>query len=153
MSLAISIHAPTRGATKSGEIRIINMGISIHAPTRGATQNITSGIDAVLNFNPRSYKRSDLDANSYFHALVDFNPRSYKRSDSGCHYSGIKAVISIHAPTRGATIKKCQENAQFVISIHAPTRGATGLCRFLARIFTISIHAPTRGATYILYQN
>ena len=35
-----------------------------------------------------------------------------------------------------------------LISIHAPTRGATGLCRFLARIFTISIHAPTRGATF-----
>ena len=34
-------------------------------------------------------------------------------------------VISIHAPTRGATIKTLPGNRSVVISIHAPTRGAT----------------------------
>ena len=34
---AISIHAPTRGATRFGDSELPSMGISIHAPTRGAT--------------------------------------------------------------------------------------------------------------------
>ena len=33
--------------------------ISIHAPTRGATDKAVEGILNILNFNPRSYKRSD----------------------------------------------------------------------------------------------
>ena len=37
MSLAISIHAPTRGATANDNKDIISPIISIHAPTRGAT--------------------------------------------------------------------------------------------------------------------
>ena len=59
----------------------------------------------------------------------------------------MEIVISIHAPTRGATMISSRDIVEITISIHAPTRGATGLCRFRARIFTISIHAPTRGAT------
>ena len=34
-----------------------------------------------LNFNPRSYKRSDVSQQSKCYFLADFNPRSYKRSD------------------------------------------------------------------------
>ena len=39
--------------------------------------------------------------------------------------------------------------AQKIISIHAPTRGATIAFEFWTRAFYISIHAPTRGATCI----
>ena len=58
-----------------------------------------------------------------------------------------KMIISIHAPTRGATF--CSQNQHHAgkISIHAPTRGATFLCGCRARREIISIHAPTRGAT------
>ena len=35
------------------------------------------------------------------------------------------ALISIHAPTRGATGYKCIISLKHKISIHAPTRGAT----------------------------
>ena len=55
----------------------------------------------------------------------NFNPRSYKRSDGGASVAGQMAVISIHAPTRGATVLNEQGYALFFISIHAPTRGAT----------------------------
>ena len=34
-----------------------------------------------------------------------------------------------------------------IISIHAPTRGATDYLRDMQMDITISIHAPTRGAT------
>ena len=56
--------------------------ISIYAPTRGAT---TSGaVLCLLNryFNPRSYKRSDLDHPKFSFFILHFNPRSYKRSDA-----------------------------------------------------------------------
>ena len=77
--------------------------------------------------------------------------------------------ISIHAPTRGATISSSISTLNSLISIHAPTRGATRRLRMYqilrgfqstlprgerqewwrARPMTedISIHASTRGAT------
>ena len=81
----------------------------------------------------------------------------------------VAPYISIHAPTRGATIfifvsHRCHQdfnprshkgsdqtdfsnNVYHRISIHAPTRGAThGSCSYSGADL-ISIHAPTRGAT------
>ena len=77
--------------------------------------------------------------------------------------------ISIHAPTRGATVfRKFQMTTQVYfnprshkgsdfdgdtrfkqtfISIHAPTRGATFFGIHSPSRWGISIHAPTRGAT------
>ncbi len=79
---AISIHAPTRGATgdsrrpavgnfyfnpRSHEgsdhypflLKLPRSHISIHAPTRGATFSATQTIQIVSNFNPRSHEGSD----------------------------------------------------------------------------------------------
>ena len=77
--------------------------ISIHAPTRGATGAGHTIDNMDLNFNPRSYKRSDK-------VVIQTNV------DDG---------ISIHAPTRGATDGGYKGAGETVISIHAPTRGAT----------------------------
>ena len=83
------------------------------------------------------------------------------------------SLISIHAPTRGATANGCRRlsdcrafqstlprgerliglhaiYATPVISIHAPTRGATTSSHLRPVPTQISIHAPTRGATNIL---
>ena len=57
--------------------------ISIHAPTRGATTF----------------------ANWTHIRILDFNPRSYKRSDGTVGGVTMTIDISIHAPTRGATAK------------------------------------------------
>ena len=55
-----------------------------------------------------------------------FNPRSYERSDA---FDGLEVlkeqIISIHAPTRGATYVPSATLFLLKISIHAPTRGAT----------------------------
>ena len=56
----ISIHAPTRGATSTRMIVTPAAVISIHAPTRGATKSHTMYPINAVNFNPRSYKRSDV---------------------------------------------------------------------------------------------
>ena len=81
-----------------------------------------------------------------------------------------RTLISIHAPTRGATSKavgcastksnfnprshersdgeKAAVDLEYMISIHAPTRGATGTSKKYFDFLEISIHAPTRGATF-----
>ena len=78
---SISIHAPTRGATNVRHKRPDRIQISIHAPTRGAT-HIFGHTSPAIDFNPRSHERSDL-------------MRSVTQKCINC--------ISIHAPTRGAT--------------------------------------------------
>ena len=81
----------------------------------------------------------------------------------------IQIVVSIHAPTRGATTNKPAKGLCHKVSIHAPTRGATLMptITMTANMFQstrphgarlqkefnsnfsklVSIHAPTRGAT------
>ena len=100
----ISIHAPTRGATILQCDKCVIVRISIHAPTRGATKSSLKWMISVYDFNPRSYKRSDvtrspilipfsdfqstlLQEERPMHLLLhpqiqSFNPRSYKRSDN-----------------------------------------------------------------------
>ena len=56
---AISIHAPTRGATEVDPAKYYDQGISIHAPTRGATCFTHSDFPFLLYFNPRSHEGSD----------------------------------------------------------------------------------------------
>ena len=99
--------------------------ISIHAPTRGATRLIcqtglwtpdfnprsykrsdacfSSSVRSSIYFNPRSYKRSDFSIIVFPFQDHNFNPRSYKRSDDGMYPYPFSNIISIHAPTRGAT--------------------------------------------------
>ena len=101
----------------------------------------------------------------------NFNPRSHEGSDFHFHlHQLLFQSISIHAPTKGATISNimflhCKFSFQstlprrerlfrirflsFVIriSIHAPTKGATMAYRLFDDLDAISIHAPTKGAT------
>ena len=57
-------------------------------------------------------------------------------------------VLSIHAPTRGATLQQPLNCQFFFLSIHAPTRGATTHLLTVRDHLLLSIHAPTRGATF-----
>ena len=77
--------------------------ISIHAPTRGATKSSLKWMISVYDFNPRSYKRSDKSNYVFIKCPNPFNPRSYKRSDYIKHKFDSENSLSIHAPTRGAT--------------------------------------------------
>ena len=121
----ISIHAPTRGATKQVTNYYSKTVISIHAPTRGATLLRKSQRMTFPYFNPRSYKRSDSCRMYFSWSDYYFNPRSYKRSDDEIIRNQFIEDISIHAPTRGATFSCWDFVVRAKISIHAPTRGAT----------------------------
>ena len=57
------------------------------------------------DFNPRSHKGSDDEVSKLRDVLENFNPRSHKGSDGVNHGATLlHKGISIHAPTRGATI-------------------------------------------------
>ena len=56
------------------------------------------------DFNPRSHERSDRDIRPLFPDMVYFNPRSHERSDCDVVVPFVIYAISIHAPTRGATV-------------------------------------------------
>ena len=79
--------------------------------------------------------------------VLHFNPRSYKRSDVLLTYDKAQNKISIHAPTRGATILLSQSsgNTQFQSTLLQEERQYRVYEEDLIKF--ISIHAPTRGAT------
>ena len=99
--------------------------ISIHAPTRGATSLKATEYKLSIDFNPRSHERSDRAPLSKCTRPHNFNPRSHERSDVNQTNRHAPNKISIHAPTRGATLVKKIKQKSLPISIHAPTRGAT----------------------------
>ena len=80
-----------------------------------------------------------------FKTFQSTRPRGARRTSGIGKYK--EAIVSIHAPTRGATLQRLVDNDIEQVSIHAPTRGAT--CGRSAGVTGcwVSIHAPTRGAT------
>ena len=98
-----------------------------------------------------------------------FNPRPYERGDSGLFGIGANSLVSIHAPTRGATLSFVRYAwLSHGFNPRPYERGdisfTTVLGRFgrfnprpyergdetnlqIARETNVSIHAPTRGAT------
>ena len=121
MILAVSIHAPTRGATPFGinglsgsstfqsthphgvrpstsSLTLISYFVSIHAPTRGATASVSE----------------------YFLGRGSFNPRTHTGCDNTPTPPCYIIQVSIHAPTRGATIGYWN-NSSFNISFNPRT--------------------------------
>ena len=144
-----------------------------------------------MDFNPRSHERSDsltlilLEnthlfqstlpreerryCNSVNKICINFNPRSHERSDDYCENNPNHIIISIHAPTRGAT--KGSEQQQLALQFQSTLpreerpqqpwhlqqhryfnprsheRSDEGSQRITRAASNISIHAPTRGAT------
>ncbi len=100
------------------------------------------------DFNPRSHEGSDsgtghvVSTTDIFQSTLPrgerpcrwmymdiiptyFNPRSHEGSDEVGGVLPDHCHISIHAPTRGATVMLLLQSYLLGISIHAPTRGAT----------------------------
>ena len=98
----ISIHAPTWGATSAFALKRSFIKISIHAPTWGATWSPTperSG-KAFQSTHPRGVRhRRQNQARGFW----NFNPRTHVGCDKPLQIGAVDVVISIHAPTWGAT--------------------------------------------------
>ena len=168
-SICISIHAPTRGATIQELSQYNADTISIHAPTRGATisNGLCDGFYAIFQSTlPREerQKRLKIACKGF-----NFNPRSHERSDKRAVMFEKGELISIHAPTRGATLSASVLSYSLIFQSTLPREErrphhspllSSGLyfnprshersdeiCHSLAIVHKISIHAPTRGAT------
>ena len=57
--LAISIHAPVKGATEYDTAAFTALFISIHAPVKGATRPYTGKLTCNYYFNPRTREGCD----------------------------------------------------------------------------------------------
>ena len=102
------------------------LAISIHAPARGATAG-PAGETGPVDFNSRPCERGDQYRRESF-APWYFNSRPCERGDRRDQKEIPGKQISIHAPARGATGGGVRHGLQVIISIHAPARGATKRC-------------------------
>ena len=127
--------------------RRFGLSISIHAPTRGATLHFVR--NAVQNRFQSTLPRGErLISNPSSDCQKDFNPRSHEGSDQQLRRCNMQELEFQSTLPRGERLLVLPYfSVIFLISIHAPTRGAT--FRYLLPILfpLISIHAPTRGAT------
>ena len=83
----------------------------------------------------------------------NFNSRPSARGDTAVLYILKRFFdISIHAPPRGATRRKCRAGTEYSHFKSRPSARGDARCPQLYCEIFISIHAPPRGATMIHYQ-
>ena len=80
---SVSIHAPTRGATHLANSPARNTGVSIHAPTRGATRTriVISGSEAVSIHAPTRGATSDDEGEVRGSKFQSTHPHGVRRDD------------------------------------------------------------------------
>ena len=91
----ISIHAPTRGATKPVRDHGRIQPISIHAPTRGATPRWAEGHGA-RKFQSTLPQGERRNRTRVAKRSCDFNPRSHKGSDSNFTQNSISVLFHFY---------------------------------------------------------
>ena len=123
--------------------------ISIHAPTRGATDKAVEGILNILNFNPRSYKRSDINRHTRCLWRINFNPRSYKRSDHTARFRRCDLQNFNPRSYKRSDLDHLHHGCFHLLfqSTLLQEERRVILTPFTFDLVLISIHAPTRGAT------
>ena len=79
-----------------------------------------------------------------------FNSRTHAGCDMSCCSSTVRIpIVSIHAPTRGATVFHFTKITHVCVSIHAPTRGATSFITEYAAKVRFQFTHP-RGVRHVL---
>ena len=102
--------------------------ISIHAPTRGATKNIVRLGTVQSVFQSTLPREERLKGFEDLCNLISISIHAPTRGATKKFLADVMScIISIHAPTRGATAKRGASAKVLKISIHAPTRGATAI--------------------------
>ena len=127
VNLNISIHTPTKGATVQWHNRhktlifqstlprrerliywyLINAARIFQStlPRRERQPCIMKGGEQVRYFNPHSHEGSDQKCSKEVPIVKNFNPHSHEGSDISFWTFCIFSEISIHTPTKGATVK------------------------------------------------
>ena len=101
-----------------------HLAVSIHAPARGATTTMQCSVnDLRFQFTrPQGARPNQLQTAK---ARNGFNSRARKGRDIGKADNQRMLRVSIHAPARGATADTDLKKMGGTVSIHAPARGAT----------------------------
>ncbi len=100
----LSIHAPTRGATCHTTRFLVSSSLSIHAPTRGATS-----IVCAVSGNPKCFQSTLLQEERQQPCIHYFSMQRFQstllQEERHCGEFEVlyPNILSIHAPTRGAT--------------------------------------------------
>ena len=170
--MAVSIHAPARGATRWPPCRPSPRGsfnprartrrdvrpcrlseqhseVSIHAPARGATNLRRDNINFVLFQSTRPHEArhriEELDMpKALFQSTRPHEARRLRtRQRSGC------GDVSIHAPARGATRARPQAGHAQEFQSTRPHEARLTPRPPANPTDKVSIHAPARGATPI----
>ena len=125
------------------------LAISIHAPVKGATRGAPLTRRTRWHFNPRSREGSDKNA-LYPPKIMVISIHAPVKGATCTAVVMLHArnAISIHAPVKGATRLPASGAVWSTISIHAPVKGATGCGVRITQNGVISIHAPVKGATF-----
>ena len=142
----ISIHAPTRGATLSGFQPILLLLFQSTLP-REERLNAVAKQATGREFQSTLPREERLRKSGMYHRQNNFNPRSHERSDNDTIAKMRSHIISIHAPTRGATQTDAYEAVDYLFQSTLPREERRSTATAYLDSPTISIHAPTRGAT------
>ena len=147
-TLQISIRAPARGATRSGNNNL-DFRLFQFAPPRGGRQSVLSAPVELRHFNSRPREGGDKKSKIPSRSPMYFNSRPREGGDKLTKEVTNTDEISIRAPARGATPRGCVL-AQSRLFQFAPPRGGRLPHRSVRCHRGISIRAPARGATSLL---
>ena len=124
--------------------------VSIHAPARGATPAAQLAAKWYRSFNPRARAGRDHQAGGLCRRQRLFQstrPRGARRG-TGVVVLDV-ALVSIHAPARGATCRGGEALSVHVRRFNPRARAGRDrkVARYRGHTRGVSIHAPARGAT------
>ena len=174
MSISVSIHAPTWGATKAMAIPIVNFGFNPRSHMGSDQRNASLSVSFYMfqSTLPHGERRALALRQAeflQFQSTLPHGERPARREGEGC-----PSAVSIHAPTWGATAATYDDcNAeQFQSTLPhgerhlASTLASSASCfnprshmgsdytlRHKLSLILVSIHAPTWGATSGAWQS
>ena len=105
----------------------------------------------VVSFNPRTHSGCDSTSSRVVLMPLSFNPRTHSGCDSKVQTKEQIGIVSIHAPTRGATESTLSCCHGRNVSIHAPTRGATGRIINLTKLSMFQSTHPLGVRLFLLF--
>ena len=147
--LAISIHAPSQGATLDCFKEDFNSRISIHAPLTGSDEPGASLGGPASDFNPRSPRRERLSERPYPKPQRAF--QSTLPSQGATAYQNhlaVPTVISIHAPLAGSDIMLlCCSCLVTDFNPRSPRRERLASTVYMVVKYLFQSTLPSRGAT------
>ena len=126
----------------------VREAVSIHAPTRGATLRHRRFHRLAARFQstrPRGARRGRCSTPRP--SPPCFNPRAHEGRDPPRRRGAPAIHVSIHAPTRGATHERSAMANPKEFQSTRPRGARPRHVRRLPDLAQVSIHAPTRGAT------